>query len=186
MALQMGMPRLDFHLNTSTGVLASTSVLDREQIGQYHLRIIAFDAGKFPRTSTSTLTVKGESMWTWKLDLISLCPLKPHWILVFNVQRVNYWLLRAVLWRMLPPAGETWRKSNGNEKRNIVLGQNAVSLNFAGKPEPSVEQHTRPRTSILMSLCLCVLCVRVSSGCKWWDAHLRPSRVQCFPEGECP
>uniref|UniRef100_A0A3Q3WPX5 Cadherin-23 n=1 Tax=Mola mola TaxID=94237 RepID=A0A3Q3WPX5_MOLML len=58
MALQMGMPRLDFYLNTSTGVLASTSVLDREQIGQYHLRIIAFDAGKFPRTSTSTLTVK--------------------------------------------------------------------------------------------------------------------------------
>ncbi|XP_056903807.1 cadherin-23 [Takifugu flavidus] len=58
MALQMGMPRLDFYLNTSTGVLTSTSVLDREQIGLYHLRIIAYDAGKFPRTSTSTLTVK--------------------------------------------------------------------------------------------------------------------------------
>uniref|UniRef100_A0A8C4F1B8 Cadherin-23 n=1 Tax=Dicentrarchus labrax TaxID=13489 RepID=A0A8C4F1B8_DICLA len=57
MALQMGMPRLDFYLNTSTGVLTSTAVLDREQIGQYHLRIIAYDAGKFPRTSTSTLTV---------------------------------------------------------------------------------------------------------------------------------
>ncbi|KAF3842337.1 hypothetical protein F7725_024288 [Dissostichus mawsoni] len=57
MALQMGMPRLDFVLNTSTGVLSSMAVLDREQIGQYHLRIIAFDAGKFPRTSTSTLTV---------------------------------------------------------------------------------------------------------------------------------
>ncbi|KAK1905046.1 Cadherin-23 [Dissostichus eleginoides] len=56
MALQMGMPRLDFVLNTSTGVLSSMAVLDREQIGQYHLRIIAFDAGKFPRTSTSTLT----------------------------------------------------------------------------------------------------------------------------------
>ncbi|XP_072246399.1 cadherin-23-like [Leuresthes tenuis] len=57
MALQMGMPRLDFYLNTSTGILTSTAVLDREQIGQYHLRIIAYDAGKFPRTSTSTLTV---------------------------------------------------------------------------------------------------------------------------------
>ncbi|XP_068183037.1 cadherin-23 [Antennarius striatus] len=57
MALQMGMPRLDFYLNTSIGVLTSTEVLDREQIGQYHLRIIAYDAGKFPRTSTSTLTI---------------------------------------------------------------------------------------------------------------------------------
>ncbi|XP_061913850.1 cadherin-23-like [Entelurus aequoreus] len=57
MALQMGMPRLDFYLNTSTGILTSSAILDREQIGLYHLRIIAFDAGKFPRTSTSTLTV---------------------------------------------------------------------------------------------------------------------------------
>lgn len=62
MALQMGMPRLDFYLNTSTGILTSMEVLDREQIGQYHLRIIAFDAGKFPRTSTSTLTVTGKSL----------------------------------------------------------------------------------------------------------------------------
>lgn len=62
MALQMGMPRLDFYLNTSTGVLTSTAILDREQIGQYHLRIIAYDAGKFPRTSTSTLTVTGTSL----------------------------------------------------------------------------------------------------------------------------
>ncbi|XP_043991850.1 cadherin-23 isoform X2 [Gambusia affinis] len=57
MALQMSVPRLDFYLNTSTGVLTSTAVLDREQIGQYQLRIIAHDAGEFPRTSTSTLTV---------------------------------------------------------------------------------------------------------------------------------
>ncbi|XP_056147700.1 cadherin-23 [Lampris incognitus] len=57
MALQMGMPRLDFYLNTSTGVVTSTATLDREQIGQYHLRIIAYDAGEFPRTSTSTLTI---------------------------------------------------------------------------------------------------------------------------------
>uniref|UniRef100_A0A3Q2QWK0 Cadherin-23 n=1 Tax=Fundulus heteroclitus TaxID=8078 RepID=A0A3Q2QWK0_FUNHE len=59
MALQMGMPRLDFYLNTSTGVLTSTAVLDRERIAEYHLRIIAYDAGEFPRTSTSTLTVSG-------------------------------------------------------------------------------------------------------------------------------
>ncbi|XP_056465865.1 cadherin-23-like [Gadus chalcogrammus] len=57
MALQVGMPRLDFHLNTSTGVLTSTAPLDREQIAQYYLRIVAHDAGKFPRTSTSTLTI---------------------------------------------------------------------------------------------------------------------------------
>uniref|UniRef100_A0A671QN41 Cadherin-23-like n=1 Tax=Sinocyclocheilus anshuiensis TaxID=1608454 RepID=A0A671QN41_9TELE len=57
MALQMGMPRLDFRLNTTTGVLVSTAVLDREQIGQYYLRIIAYDADQFPRTSTSTLTI---------------------------------------------------------------------------------------------------------------------------------
>lgn len=77
MALQMGMPRLDFYLNTSTGVLTSTSVLDREQIGLYHLRIIAYDAGKFPRTSTSTLTVKGEPLhkpwggFSWTLQEIA-------------------------------------------------------------------------------------------------------------------
>ncbi|XP_056327409.1 cadherin-23 [Danio aesculapii] len=57
MALQMGMPRLDFRLNITTGILVSTVVLDREQIGQYYLRIIAYDAGQFPRTSTSTLTI---------------------------------------------------------------------------------------------------------------------------------
>lgn len=62
MALQVGMPRLDFFLNTSSGVLTSMAVLDREQIQQYYLRIIAYDAGKFPRTSTSTLTVLGESL----------------------------------------------------------------------------------------------------------------------------
>lgn len=59
MALQMGMPRLDFRLNITTGILVSTAVLDREQIGQYYLRIIAYDAGQFPRTSTSTLTITG-------------------------------------------------------------------------------------------------------------------------------
>ncbi|KAG7246086.1 hypothetical protein CRUP_027440, partial [Coryphaenoides rupestris] len=61
MALQVGMPRLDFHLNTSTGIVTSTAPLDREQIGQYYLRFIAYDAGKFPRTSTATLTITGEA-----------------------------------------------------------------------------------------------------------------------------
>lgn len=62
MALQVGMPRLDFSLNTTTGVLTSTAILDHEQIRQYHLRIIAYDAGKYPRTSTSTLTITGETL----------------------------------------------------------------------------------------------------------------------------
>uniref|UniRef100_A0AAY4DS48 Cadherin-23 n=1 Tax=Denticeps clupeoides TaxID=299321 RepID=A0AAY4DS48_9TELE len=57
LALQVGIPRLDFSLNTTTGILVSTASLDREQIGQYFLRLVAFDAGKFPRTSTSTLTI---------------------------------------------------------------------------------------------------------------------------------
>lgn len=69
----MGMPRLDFYLNTSTGVLSSTSALDREQIGQYYLRIIAYDAGKFPRTSTSTLTVKGEPSSVMDEDVMAAC-----------------------------------------------------------------------------------------------------------------
>ncbi|XP_046692113.1 cadherin-23 isoform X2 [Silurus meridionalis] len=57
LVLQMGIPRLDFRLNSSTGVLFSTTVLDRERIAQYQLRLVAFDAGQFPRTSTSTLTI---------------------------------------------------------------------------------------------------------------------------------
>ncbi|KAL0964189.1 hypothetical protein UPYG_G00320520 [Umbra pygmaea] len=57
MVLQVGMPRLDFYLNTTTGTLYSTVMLDREQIGQYYLRIVASDHGQKPRTSTSTLTI---------------------------------------------------------------------------------------------------------------------------------
>lgn len=59
LVLQMGVPRLEFRLNTSTGELFSTAALDRERISQYHLRLVAFDAGQFPRTSTSTLTITG-------------------------------------------------------------------------------------------------------------------------------
>uniref|UniRef100_A0A8C7FVV4 Cadherin-23 n=1 Tax=Oncorhynchus kisutch TaxID=8019 RepID=A0A8C7FVV4_ONCKI len=60
MALQVGMPRLDFYLNSTTGVLYSTATLDREQIGLYHLRIVGYDQGQNPRTSTSTLTITVE------------------------------------------------------------------------------------------------------------------------------
>lgn len=60
LVLQMGMPRLDFTLNTTSGVLTSTSLLDRERISQYSLRILASDGGKYPRTSTSTLTITGK------------------------------------------------------------------------------------------------------------------------------
>lgn len=59
MALQVGMPRLDFYLNSTTGMLYSTATLDREQIGLYHLRIVGYDQGQNPRTSTSTLTITG-------------------------------------------------------------------------------------------------------------------------------
>uniref|UniRef100_A0A4W5Q4X2 Cadherin-23 n=1 Tax=Hucho hucho TaxID=62062 RepID=A0A4W5Q4X2_9TELE len=57
MGLLVGMPRFDFYLNTTTGVLYSTATLDREKISLYHLRIVAFDRGQNPRTSTSTLTI---------------------------------------------------------------------------------------------------------------------------------
>ncbi|MFT7806101.1 cadherin-23 [Arapaima gigas] len=57
LTLQMGMPRLDFALNATTGLLVSTAALDREQIGQYMVRVVAYDAGQVPRTSTSTLTI---------------------------------------------------------------------------------------------------------------------------------
>ncbi|XP_060727466.1 cadherin-23-like [Tachysurus vachellii] len=57
LALQLGLPRMDFRLNSSTGVLFSTVVLDRERIAQYQLRLVAYDSGQYPRTSTSTLTI---------------------------------------------------------------------------------------------------------------------------------
>ncbi|XP_067828518.1 cadherin-23-like isoform X2 [Heptranchias perlo] len=56
--MQVGMPRLDFVLNSSSGLITSTSVLDRERISEYHLRLIASDSGMVPRSSTSTLTVR--------------------------------------------------------------------------------------------------------------------------------
>ncbi|XP_069741657.1 cadherin-23 isoform X3 [Narcine bancroftii] len=57
-SMQVGKPRLDFVFNSSTGVITSTTVLDRERIAEYYLRLIASDAGAVPRSSTSTLTVR--------------------------------------------------------------------------------------------------------------------------------
>lgn len=70
LVLQVGVPRLDFRLNSSSGMLFSTAVLDREQIAQYQLRLVAFDAGQYPRTSTSTLTITGTNL--------SECPTLRH------------------------------------------------------------------------------------------------------------
>ncbi|MGH0125785.1 UNVERIFIED_CONTAM: hypothetical protein FKN15_051026 [Acipenser sinensis] len=55
---QVGMPRMDFVINGSTGLVTSTVVLDRERTAEYYLRVVARDAGQFPRSSTSTLTVR--------------------------------------------------------------------------------------------------------------------------------
>ncbi|XP_078387064.1 cadherin-23 [Cetorhinus maximus] len=57
-SMQVGMPRLVFVLNSSTGLITSTAALDRERISEYYLRLIASDAGMVPRSSTSTLTVR--------------------------------------------------------------------------------------------------------------------------------
>nr|XP_014343935.1 PREDICTED: cadherin-23 [Latimeria chalumnae] len=57
-SMQVGMPRMDFVINATTGLIRSTAVLDRESISEYYLRVVARDAGVPPRSSTSTLTVK--------------------------------------------------------------------------------------------------------------------------------
>ncbi|KAH0623539.1 hypothetical protein JD844_006393 [Phrynosoma platyrhinos] len=56
--MQVGMPRMDFIINSSSGLINSTAVLDRERIAEYYLRVIASDAGVPSKSSTSTLTVK--------------------------------------------------------------------------------------------------------------------------------
>ncbi|XP_042313490.1 cadherin-23 isoform X2 [Sceloporus undulatus] len=56
--MQVGMPRMDFVINTSSGLINSTAVLDRERIAEYYLRVIASDAGMPSKSSTSTLTVR--------------------------------------------------------------------------------------------------------------------------------
>lgn len=67
--MQVGIPRMDFHINGSSGVVVTTTELDRERIAEYQLRVVASDAGTPSKTSTSTLTIRGEtgsgaSCWT--------------------------------------------------------------------------------------------------------------------------
>lgn len=57
--MQVGMPRMDFLINSTSGLVTSTTVLDRERIAEYYLRVVASDAGVPSKSSTSTLTVKG-------------------------------------------------------------------------------------------------------------------------------
>ncbi|XP_021256319.1 cadherin-23 isoform X6 [Numida meleagris] len=56
--MQVGMPRMDFLINSTSGLIISTTVLDRERIAEYYLRVVASDAGTPSKSSTSTLTVK--------------------------------------------------------------------------------------------------------------------------------
>uniref|UniRef100_A0A8C3N8H9 Cadherin-23 n=1 Tax=Geospiza parvula TaxID=87175 RepID=A0A8C3N8H9_GEOPR len=56
--MQVGMPRMDFLINSTSGLVTSTAVLDRERIPEYLLRVVASDAGAPAKSSTSTLTVK--------------------------------------------------------------------------------------------------------------------------------
>ncbi|NWU98686.1 CAD23 protein, partial [Upupa epops] len=56
--MQVGMPRMDFLINSTSGLVTSTTVLDREKIAEYYLRVVASDAGVPSKSSTSTLTVK--------------------------------------------------------------------------------------------------------------------------------
>ncbi|ETE62569.1 Cadherin-23, partial [Ophiophagus hannah] len=56
--MQVGMPRMDFVINSKTGLINSTAILDRERIAEYYLRVVASDAGEPSKSSTSTLTVR--------------------------------------------------------------------------------------------------------------------------------
>ncbi|KAF5929082.1 hypothetical protein HPG69_015555 [Diceros bicornis minor] len=56
--MQVGMPRMDFLINGSSGVVGTTAELDRERIAEYQLRVVASDAGTPTKSSTSTLTVR--------------------------------------------------------------------------------------------------------------------------------
>lgn len=58
--MQVGMPRMDFLINSSRGVVVASAELDRERIAEYQLRVVASDAGTPPKSSTGTLTIRGE------------------------------------------------------------------------------------------------------------------------------
>nr|XP_024643761.1 cadherin-23 isoform X2 [Macaca nemestrina] len=55
--MPVGMPRMDFLINSSSGVVVTTTELDRERIAEYQLRVVASDAGTPIKSSTSTLTI---------------------------------------------------------------------------------------------------------------------------------
>ncbi|NXA36649.1 CAD23 protein, partial [Eudromia elegans] len=56
--MQVGMPRMDFLINGSSGLVSSTVVLDRERISAYYLRVVASDGGTPAKSASSTLTVR--------------------------------------------------------------------------------------------------------------------------------
>ncbi|XP_051008445.1 cadherin-23 [Acomys russatus] len=56
--MQVGMPRMDFVINGTSGVVTTTAELDRERIAEYQLRVVASDAGTPTKSSTSTLTIR--------------------------------------------------------------------------------------------------------------------------------
>ncbi|XP_053307224.1 cadherin-23 [Spea bombifrons] len=56
--MQVGMPRLDFVINSTNGLVTSTALLDRERTAEYYLRVVASDSGTPSKSSTSTLTVR--------------------------------------------------------------------------------------------------------------------------------
>nr|XP_023422447.1 cadherin-23 isoform X4 [Cavia porcellus] len=56
--MQVGRPRMDFLINSSSGVVLTTTELDRERIAEYQLRVVASDAGTPTKSSTSTLTIR--------------------------------------------------------------------------------------------------------------------------------
>ncbi|KAL1771700.1 cadherin-23 isoform X2 [Sigmodon hispidus] len=55
--MQVGLPRMDFVINSTSGVVTTTAELDRERIAEYQLRVVASDAGTPTKSSTSTLTI---------------------------------------------------------------------------------------------------------------------------------
>ncbi|KAM4852687.1 cadherin-23 [Thomomys bottae] len=56
--MQVGRPRMDFVINSTSGVVLTTAELDRERISEYQLRVVASDSGTPTKSSTSTLTVR--------------------------------------------------------------------------------------------------------------------------------
>lgn len=58
--MQVGMPRMDFLINSTSGAVVTSAELDRERIAEYQLRVVASDAGTPTKSATSTLTIRGE------------------------------------------------------------------------------------------------------------------------------